>query len=322
MSEEVIKKEALFNEVKGSLFEFLVAKNLALKSCGEFKFLNTIDKNYLAVLTQQDRLVRQFYPEMLPFLQNVSKLSAEKLCQTIPDSILSINLVGKLINSNDERDEADVIVTCEEKTVKVSLKLNKQGSFVNTKSGGIKSFFSTYFPFLPSSTQFKFNEFVDVEFSRMAYELHQMHDLEFNGSFRNWIEAGLSELPGELSNVDRSILKSYYSRIAFELHRILKLAAEDFSTEFQVALLPILGFSSEEILQLICFHDFKSGRNANVLVHDLNEIRPKLQNLTICDHQDGASVDINFGTSDLQIRVKPMNKFTTTAIKINCSVKY
>jgi len=322
MNEAAIKKEALFNEVKGSLFEFLVAKNLALKSCGEFKFLNSIDKNYLAVLTQQDRLIRQFYPEMLPFLQNVSLLSAEKLFQAIPDSIIDISLVGKLVNSNEESDEADVVISCEKRKVRVSLKLNKQGAYVNTKSGGIKSFFSTYFPFLPSSTQSIFNEFVDVEFNRMAHELHHRHDLEFNGSFRTWVEAGLSELPGELSNEDRDNLKSYYSRISFELHRILKRASEDFPIEFRIALLPILGFSSEEILQLICFHDFKAGGNANVLVHDLNEVRPKLQKLIIRDHQNTASVDFNFGTSDLQIRIKPMNKFTTTAIKINCAVRY
>src|SRR5690606_42052255 len=63
-----INKEALFNEVKGSLFEYLVAHKLAQSSNIEIDFIQNIDKNYLTVLGQQDRMVRQFYPEMGAFL--------------------------------------------------------------------------------------------------------------------------------------------------------------------------------------------------------------------------------------------------------------
>jgi hypothetical protein len=35
-----------------------------------------------------------------------------------------------------------------------------------------------------------------------------------------------------------------------------------------------------------------------------------------------SSVELDIEGDLLQIRVKPMNKFTTTAIKINCSVKF
>ena len=38
--------------------------------------------------------------------------------------------------------------------------------------------------------------------------------------------------------------------------------------------------------------------------------------------QDGASFSVIFGGGELQIRVKPMNVFTTPAMKINCAIKY
>lgn len=322
MSDDIIKKEALFNEVKGSLFEFLVGQNIALKTFGELNYINSIDSNYLAVLSQQDRMVRQFYPEMLPFLLDVSKLSAEKLLNLFGDEISNIKLAGKLINSREEYDETDLLITTKNRVEKVSLKLNKQGSFVNTKSGGIKSFFSTYFPFLSPNIQKKFNDFVDVEFNRMAIELHQQHDLDFDGTFSGWMHANLSELPGELDQADRNILKSYYSRISKEMHAILTFASQENLGEFSRSMLSLLGFSSQDIIQLICFHDFKSNGQARVEIHSLNDVKSKLNYLKIREHQETASVDISFGGSDLQIRVKPMNKFTTTAVKINCAVRF
>lgn len=321
MKDDITKKEALFNEVKGSLFEFLVGKNIALKTIGELNYIDSIDKNYLTVLSQQDRMVRQFYPEMLPFLQDVSKISAEKLFNFIGEDVSSINLKGKLSNGLEIHDETDLLISTKEKSHKVSLKLNKQGAFVNTKSGGIKSFFSTYFPFLDKNIQMKFNEFVDVEFNRMALELHHQHDLDFNGNFDGWIAENLSELPGELDQDDRQILKAYYSRISKEMHSIITTAYLESQSDFSQALLPLIGFSSPEIIQLICFHDFKSNGKPEVEIHAANEMYPKLSNLKIREHQNTASVEIFFGESDLQIRVKPMNKFTTTAIKINCSVR-
>lgn len=317
------KKEALFNEVKGSLFEYLVAKNLAVKANAELPFQQSLDRNYLTVLSQQDRMVRQFYPEMLPFLNEASKLTATKLVSylnTIPEAP---KVVGKFSNSSlsEELHEADLVLTLNQKTLPVSLKLNKKNSYVNTKSGGIKSFFSQYFPFLNPDIQRSFNQFVDLEFSRMAYELHALHDMDYIGNFDQWVKKGFSELPGELSQDERSILKSYYARIANEMHRIFLLANQQDTEQFRKSLLPLMGFGKEEILQVICFHDFPDSFSPDIDIHSFMDVSKGLDQTRIKEFGNISSVEFDIGDWSLQVRVKPMNKFTTTAIKINCSVK-
>lgn len=307
------KKEALFNEVKGSLFEYLVARKLASEGGEELDFLKSLDQNYLTVLSQQDRMVRQFYPEMIPFLDKASASTVSALrdhLQVIPKNP---RLMGKL--SNDS--EVDLLLSG---NLPVSLKLNKKNAFVNTKSGGIKSFFAQYFPYLPEFHQQRFNQFVDREFEVMAARLHEQHEMEFHGSWAQWVKAGNSELPGELGDEDRQVLKAYYARIALEMHRILAIAAES-PEEFGPALAPLTGFRNEEILQVVCFHSMKETHEVDVVIHPFSEIKSELRQAKLKPFSDIASVEVELGSWELQIRVKPMNKFTTTAIKINCSVK-
>jgi hypothetical protein len=319
---EQAKKEALFNEVKGSLFEFLVGKFLAQKSGEEALFVQTIDRNYLHVLSQQDRMVRQFYPEMQTFLQAVSLTTGQKILDFFTDKPHNIKLLGKFVSQTVAHHEADISLEVQDKTIPVSLKLNKKNAFVNTKSGGIKSFFSHYFPFLDEKRQEQFNQFVDLEFNRMAIELHSFHDLEFVGNFKQWVSRGHSELPGELSSEEREILKAYYARIARRMHELLSEALKKDKKQFAASLLPLLGFSANDILQVVCFHDFKKGNDVTIDIHPFAQAMEQLSSIKINPFHDLSSVDISVGGWSLQIRVKPMNKFTTTAIKINCSVKY
>lgn len=317
------KKEALFNEVKGSLFEYLVAKDLAVKANAELPFQQSLDRNYLTVLSQQDRMVRQFYPEMLPFLNEASKLTASTLVTYLKSVPLSPKVVGKFSNSSlsEELREADLVLTMNEKSLPVSLKLNKKNAYVNTKSGGIKSFFTQYFPFLNPDIQRSFNQFVDLEFSRMAFELHAVHEMEYAGSFDQWVKRGFSELPGELSSDERAILKSYYARIASEMHKIFTAALKQDPAQFRKSLLPLMGFGKEEILQVICFHDFPDTSSSEIDIHSFEDVNKGLHEASIREFGNISSVEFDIGDWSLQVRVKPMNKFTTTAIKINCSVK-
>lgn len=323
MAQGLTKKEALFNEVKGSLFEYLVAKELAVKSNGELKFQQSLDKNYLTVLSQQDRMVRQFYPEMLPFLNEASKLTSRKLIEYLKGTPESPRVVGKFSNSSlsEELHEADLVLSLADETLPVSLKLNKKNAYVNTKSGGIKSFFSMYFPFLDPEIQKSFNQFVDLEFSRMAYELHALHDMDYPGNFDQWIKKGFSELPGELSTDERAILKAYYARIASEMHRIFELAQKSNQVQFNQSLLPLMGFGKTDILQVICFHEFPDSEASQIDIHSFADVSQGLSKTVILPFGDISSVEFGIGDWSLQVRVKPMNKFTTTAIKINCSVK-
>ncbi len=323
MAQDQTKKEALFNEVKGSLFEYLVAKRLAFLNQDELRFHKSLDRNYLTVLSQQDRMVRQFYPEMLSFLETVSKKTADTILPYFKGNKFSPHLTGKFANTHSSRElhEADLLIKTEEGLTPLSLKLNKKNAYVNTKSGGIKSFFTHYFPFIDSEVQQRFCQLVDLEFNRMSIELHAFHDLEYPGHFNLWVQHGFSELPGELSKEERAILKRYYARIAYEIHHIMTQAQKQNAENFSQSLAPLMGFGSHEIVQVICFHEFKTSHEAEVIIHPYKEIGPQLKDARIMAFQEISSVEVEVGNWSLQIRVKPMNKFTTTAIKMNCSVK-
>ena len=324
MEHEQIKKEALFNEVKGSLFEYLVASALAKKTGLELEFQRSIDGNYLTVLSQQDRLIRQYYPEMQPFLRECAEVSVASLTPHLPQKLLRVQLTGKLSNSREAKNwaEADLILEGESTSLPVSLKLNKKNSFVNTKSGGVKSFFITYFPFADPGLQERFNKRVDMEFATMAHELHDLMDLPFEGDFKNWVRAGHSELPGEIGEDCRRILKAYYARLASEMQGIFGEIQEQHPLEFRMALAQVMGFGNPEILQLVCFHDFKGNSSVRSEVHLYQDLEKNLSVLRPLPFSETASVEWEVGSWRLQIRIKPMNKFTTTAIKINCSVKF
>ena len=324
MLHDQTKKEALFNEVKGSLFEYLMCRRLSMLSGGELDFINSLDKNYSHVLSQQDQMVRQFYPEMLSFLHQAATKSSDKLIEYLGEIPKAPRLRGKLINSSLSKDnfEADLMLESSKGQIPLSLKLNKKNSFVNTKSGGIKSFFTNYFPFINDGIQQQYNSLVDREFTKMSYDLHALNDFEYPGDFSYWIAAGKSELPGELTSEERLILKRFYAVLASEMHRILSDAQDNFPQDFAQSLPVLLGFSSQDILQLICFHDFKSNGEESVLIHSFNDISPFIDDAKILPFHQTSSVEMTLGDIQLQIRVKPMNKFTTTAIKINCSVRF
>jgi|SRR5690606_321571 len=318
-----INKEALFNEVKGSLFEYLVAHKLAQSSNIEIDFIQNIDKNYLTVLGQQDRMVRQFYPEMGTFLNEASLDCHEKIVSKYGKVWVDIKLLGKLTNSQlqDDFKETDLLLTSKtgEQTL-LSLKLNKKNSFVNTKSAGVRSFLTHYFPFLDHSLQNEFSKVIDLEFVAMSDALHRLHDLEYSGSFHQWVGAGLSELPGDLPEADREVLKKYYAKIARKLHEILVDALFIHRELFIKSLFPLMGFSDSRIVQVICFHDFKSKGESLVEIHDFNDVSDS--QIIIREFKETASIEVESSLWVLQIRIKPMNKFTTTAMKVNCSVKF
>lgn len=323
MTQNQTKKEALFNEVKGSLFEYLVAREIAILGNEELGFQKSLDPNYLNVLSQQDRMVRQFYPEMLPFLVEASKLTAQHIINYFNEIPTGPKVVGKFSNSSisSELHEADMLLSLRDVICPVSLKMNKKNAFVNTKSGGVKSFFSQYFPFLDSGVQREFNKFIDLEFHRLAVELHDLHGMDYPGHFNLWISRGLSELPGELDPDSRKILKSYYSRIAEKMHSILGPALNAHFERFKDALPSLLGFGSKNILQVIYFHTFPLNKNPLIEIHSHQDVLSQLDKALLRPFGSVSSLEFEIGEWILQIRVKPMNKFTTTAIKINCSVK-
>lgn len=316
------KKEALFNEVKGSLFEYLVGREIAVRAGDELDFQRSLDAHYLTVLSQQDRMVRQFYPEMGAFLREVARLTTGEIGRYLGPGMTRPRLLGKFVNSSlgSVIREADLSVQLAGEERFLSLKLNKKNAYVNTKSAGIKSFFTQYFPFVSPGTQEDFSALVEMEFETMARELHAHRDLPYAGDFSLWVKAGHSELPGELAPEERLILKRYYARIARRMHEILaSLSAQD-PAGFQRSLRPLMGFGHSDVVQVICFHDMKAQAHPEIHIHELR--CHDLSRARVLPFGDVASVEIELGGSSLQVRVKPMNKFTTTAIKINCSMKF
>jgi len=174
---------------------------------------------------------------------------------------------------------------------------------------------------LDSSHQNEFNQLVDLEFGRMSHALHEAHDLDFDGTYRTWVSLGLSELPGELNEEDRRILKSYYARLSNEMRVILEKAQLMNSELFSQSLLPLMGFGNQRLVQVVCYHDFHGEQKNKIEIHQASELSVDFGLVRFKPTLNTASVDILFGKIELQIRIKPMNKFTTTAIKINCSVK-
>lgn len=319
------KKEALLNEIKGSLFEYLVARFLSQIFSLEGSFLKEIPADYQEILEQQDYMTREVFHEMVHLLPVWAKMTAEKISERLHDqSIKKIQLVG-LYNSKDEEvAEADIMIHGE-RVYKISLKLNKRKGSVNTKSGGIKSFLANYFPSdLSASKQESFSQMVDSEFSLMKSSLYQLASLEEDTNWSQWRQRGLSELPGELPDDFREVLHGYYARLARELGLILKEIERSDPAKFTQGLIRLCGMSDQDVIQGICFHDIygKNPEQVDVVVHDYQSVFEQVTERAWVEQTEIASCEIKLKDWMLQIRIKPMNKFTTTSIKINCSLRF
>lgn len=320
-------REALFNEIKGSLFEYLTAQAIARTCQLEAHFLRALPPHYQQVLEQQDHMTRELYPKLVEFLPLWAKATAQALHGTLIAPVTSVQLTGQLVHTEaaSTQGEADVIVTDARGPRAFSLKLNKKAGAVNTKSGGIKSFFVTYFD-VPAARELQesFNQLVDAEFAILREELQELAGLAPSASWEAWTAAGLSELPGELPEDLRARIHAFYARLAQELglalRRIEALAPDAFVT----GLARLCGFGEAEVTQVICFHDLQgaSPEAVSVRVHHEAELRQRLATYRWRETQNIASVELELEDWVLQIRIKPMNKFTTTAIKMNCSLRF
>lgn len=319
-------REALFNEIKGSLFEYLTALEIARLTNHELDFLKNLPEHYQQVLEQQDHMTRQLYPELVQYMPLWAKFTANEFLKTHKEAWDKITLTGQLIHTDagEEFGAADFILHGEINHG-VSLKLNKKAGSVNTKSGGIKSFFITYFPsILSDSIQNKFNQLVDAEFSVVRFELMEMAGLKAESTWEEWRKAGLSELPGELPTDMRDRLHAFYARISLELRGHLENIAKDHPEIFQLGLMTLCGLADDEVTQVICFHDIHGSKpsEVKVLVNTQNDLKERLREFTWRETPHTASVELQLKDWILQIRIKPMNKFTTTAIKMNCSLRF
>ncbi|MGZ3787224.1 MAG: hypothetical protein ACXVLQ_01805 [Bacteriovorax sp.] len=329
-----IQKEAILNEFKGNLFEFLVAQGLACRSMIEDQFLLSLPIEFKLKLASYEEAIRTHEPRLLSKLPVLAGLTVKKIWDEINLSQCEFthwNVIGKMVatNDNDVWNETDIVGTYktnegENKKLALSLKLSKDHSYTNTKSAGVKSFLTKYFSLFGQDAlelQKELNAEVDESFLMMGYRLYSMADLEFSGSFNSKWSERYSELPGELSGEMSCIVHENYHRVALKLSSILERLKKRDPQMFFDSLYALCGFGHAEIIQVNCFHQDYDLKEINIKKFDELFLTAKKECTLQPIKNLASSVDIVLGKMTLQVRVKPMNKFTTAAYKINCSIK-
>ncbi|EQC46312.1 hypothetical protein [Bacteriovorax sp. Seq25_V] len=329
-----IQKEALINEIKGNLFEYLVAHHCAKRLKIENAFLESFSGDMKSMLMTYEKWLRQNDRELISKLQTLSMKTSNEVSSYI-ESILNegeiiktIVVIGKITGGhhNDIFKEADIIFSTSEREIPLSLKLSKKNAFVNTKSAGAKSFVSKYFDGFVEAPIFQstYNDIIDKLFFELGEKLYERHGLEFSGRFDSTWDG--PDLPGELDEEDRADLHYMYQELSRNLYQTLKQFFEISPDRFMASLFPLLGQGSDNLIQVTCFHQEKviSGvKNryefSSVSIKDYATTHTEVEFLPFKDST--SSFDIRLNDDILQIRIKPMNKFTTASYKVNCSVR-
>jgi len=345
--EGAAQREALLNELKGNIFEFLLASLLARSYNHESTFLQhftSLDdgkvhqdfNRYQSYLLEHDQ---ELYLQLPLLAQKACDYLKEKTSFFTNFTPLQTHLLGKWASSfslgNDLKESDLVFINNEQKIKGLSLKLCKSGAFVNTKSGGIRSFIEKYFSIFSSShsLQKELNDYLDQSFAQMRSECYQWADLEMEAEAiqsktqfdQRWQERGLPVLPGQLSDELRPLLHGHYQRIILKLYESLGNLWDEDREKFSLCLLPLVGLGSKDISQLTCFHRGVKGERY-LLDHfeffNRDEFYQSLHHLKWPELKEGiSSFELSLGSKTLQIRVKPMNTFIVSGLKVNCSVK-
>lgn len=327
-----VQKEAILNECKGNLFEFLVTQKLSVKSGIESFFLTSLPDDFKIQMTKYEQLIRESEPQLLVSLPHLAQSTGDFIWENFElDKIkfFSWNVVGKIFSSNDSGvwNEADVVGSffseLEERRMVFSLKLTRDNSYTNTKSAGAKSFLSKYFTSYGNEVfmlQEQFNKLVDESFIKMAHKLYEINDITFNGKFDELWFRHFSELPGELPDPMRLIVYENYHSLACRLHNYLERLFKIDKSLFLDSLKPLCGFGSEDINQVNCFH--KDYKLKKISFYNSKNLFLSDNNIKILPIKNGASsIEVLVNDFSLQIRIKPMNKFTSPAYKINCAIR-
>ena len=132
----------------------------------------------------------------------------------------------------------------------------------------------------------------------------------------------MTELPGELTGKNKEYMLTYYEEIINQLEREIKFIEKSDKELFEKSLASILGFSPSIGYQVITEYDKEEV--TQVRVTPALELKKELSDYQFVTRSIEAksSFSIHFHKFILQIRMKPMNKFTAGSMKVNCSVKY
>lgn len=318
------RKEALLNEYKGSMFEFLVALSLAREIGSEPEFLSELSPNFFTILEQQENFLRNFYPKLLKALPDLASEVVQNLLSSIgfQNEKYLITVAGKSLASDKNSDlaETDLILKSTNSKILISLKLSKANSFVNTKSAGLKSVITRYMKYdIATKLQDQFVKYCEHEFKVFVGQMCQEANLDFSDNFKQWEEQGLPVLPGELSGEYREYLLAYYEKVSKKLFNIFSTLLADDSEAFKEGALALMGYGISELYQVTCF--YKSNADSYSM-HKCEISKSEdfdSSELTLVENK--GNFEVHMPKKILQIRIKPMNKFTQFAYKLNCSIK-
>ena len=323
------QNEALINELKGGLFEYLTAAQIAASQESTGSFLRGIPPELKGRLGEYEAWLRRNDPELLSLLPRLAGETARRIAPRLPPPGESgrVDLCGRRFERTDSLGEADILVRpAKVPAVGIGLKLCKTDSFVNTKSGGIRSFLTKYFEneFGKDAldSQRSLNLLLNQSFHRMAGDLYASAGLEYPGEWnKEWEGSGLSLLPGGLTPERRKILFAHYRRVTDELHRIVKSFWQKNPCGMVRSLAPLLGFINRDLIQAVCFYTGKYKLH-DVTVLDGRTVDWDKIPVRLGPRRGNSNFEFLLEDRTLQIRVKPMNRFNAKALKINCSVKW
>jgi len=337
------QKEALLNEVKGNLFEYLVAAKIARKYGDEGHFLNDFEDHdhgkakdelvhYQKWLIENDAVLYRRLPELAESV--VNHLEKTKYIKK-ETRVKRVQILGKRKGEHLKHfHEADVVLFLDhDKELPISLKLCKKGAFVNTKSGGIRTFIEKYF--------FEFDEAkeaqkrlcaeLDKSFSTLANSFYEWADIRIEDDSLSklhfspqWEERGLPTLPGELNDTLKPLLHDHYNNVIKCLYHEIKGFFEKDKKLFLKSLGPLVGLGDEGILQVSCFYNHKEERYSldQIKTFSYTSFGKELDAIELLRPGIGlSSFQLNLEKHEIQIRVKPMNKFTVSGLKVNCSLR-
>ena len=323
-----VQKEALLNEYKGNLFEFLVGLTLSRAYHLESNFYENLNQEYKQRLVMYEEFIREHFYDLI---KNLSELS-EKTVYVLIDylqyhqiQLKQVHIIGKNVATNDNElwGETDIVLALEKNNspsnLKISLKLSKEASDTNSKSAGVRSFLEKYFSLFKESEidQTEFNQQCDFLFQNFGAKLYELEGLTFKGRFDKEWEDHYPSLPGELKEEQQKNLFHYYSEQARLLHEILLKYSQQNKKQFLKCLYPLMGMADKDLIQVITFHKDHHYKETKIIENSEENLDFNINPYRESSHL----IEIVFKKKILQLRIKPMNKFTTQSYKVNCSVK-
>jgi len=325
-----IQKEALYNEFKGHLFEFHICSELALKYSLYDIFLTSLTSVQVEHLKEYEKFLLKNSPMILKKLPLLAKKLVNAIHLELKEKNLSVKGVywtgkhgAKSLNADwKETDLAIDVFDSNDQSFRIyySLKLSKANSFTNTKSAGVMSFFEKYFyQFSWAKTyQSDLNSFIESSFYLMKARMEDLTGIEeTTQGFSKQFVMQYGELPGGLPDELRTVLYEHYSRVMDQIEIGLHRMYEENKEYFFDSLLSLMGFSSNGVIQYQLFHENHEFHSIKRLESpkDTSSVEFKIRK------KGQHFLEILIESYILQVRIKPMNKFTTPAYKVNCSIK-